>query len=62
MNITQHERDRAFDLLTDRLGPWAARLRINPRTFETENAEMAPAGGKIRIRYLLDTFQWHIFN
>jgi hypothetical protein len=21
---------------------------------------MAPAGGKIRIRYLLYTFQWHI--
>ena len=62
MDITQHQRNRAFDLLAYRLGSRAARLRINPRTFEPENAEMAPAGGKIRIRYLLDTFQWHTFN
>jgi hypothetical protein len=62
MDITQHQGDRAFDLFTNRSGSRAARLRIDPRTFKPENAEMAPAGGKIRIRHLLDTFQWHIFN
>jgi hypothetical protein len=62
VDIAHHQRDRTLDLPAYCSDSRATGFRINPRTFEAQNAEMTPTGREIRICDLLNTFQWHIYQ
>jgi hypothetical protein len=59
VDVTHDERHGGFDALCGSRGVAIAGLWIVDDAFESENPEMAPAGGKICVCNLFYTFKGH---
>ena len=59
MNVAHHQRHEPFDALAMQCGLLAARARRRQMSFKTQDTEMSPSGGKVRICYLDYSIETH---